>query len=231
MISRILHLEGGSRIGYDGAVIWAREHAHLSRPPGADVGIRPLTPISHSKTPDDGGDSTIVVPGECGNTVARMEKETRSSGPHSVQVELDLVIARPIDEVFGRLTDLSDYARWMPRLGVFIRSGQTSKGPVGVGTTYYDTGWMGTFVGEVAEFHAPTRVAFREKLQWLGMTVMEARPQYELVSTRAGTEVHHRAEGELFGVFNVLKPAVAWMARGERGRTLRALKRSLERER
>jgi uncharacterized protein YndB with AHSA1/START domain len=147
---------------------------------------------------------------------------------HSLHVELDIVIARPIDDVFARLTDLSDYSRWMPRLGVFISSGQTSEDPVGAGTTYYDRGWMGTFLGEIAEFHAPTRVTFKEKLRWLGVTVMEARPQYELVSTHSGTEVHHTAEGELFGVFNVMKPAVAWMARGERGRTLRALKHSLE---
>ena len=77
-------------------------------------------------------------------------------------MELDTVIARPIDNVFVRLIDLSDYSRWMPRLGVFIRSGQTSKGPVGVWTTY------------------------------------------------------------------ILTPLVAWMARAERGRTVRALRDSLE---
>ena len=145
-----------------------------------------------------------------------------------VRVELDTVIARPIDDVFGRLTDLSEYSRWMPRLGVFIRSSQTSEGPVGVGTTYYDKGWMGTFVGEIVEFHAPTRVAFKEKLKWLGVTVMEVRPEYELVSTQTATEVHHTADGRLFGIFNVMQPVVAWMARGERGRTVHALKDSLE---
>ena len=149
----------------------------------------------------------------------------------SLHVELDTFIARPIDDVFGRLTALSDYSQWMPGLGVFIRSGQTSNDPVGAGTTYYDRGWMGTFLGEIAEFQAPTRVAFTEKLQWLGVTVMEARPRYELVATPSGTEVHHTAEGTLFGIFNVLRPAVAWMARGERQRTLRALKDSLERDR
>jgi hypothetical protein len=116
----------------------------------------------------------------------------------------------------------------MPRIGVFIKSGQISEGPVGVGTTYYDKGWMGTWLGEIVECHAPTRVAFEEKLRWLGVTVMEARPAYALVSTQAGTEVHHTAEGRLFGIFNVMKPVMAWMARGERTRTVRALKNSLE---
>jgi uncharacterized protein YndB with AHSA1/START domain len=145
-----------------------------------------------------------------------------------VRVELNAVIARSIDDVFDRLTDISAYSWWMPRFGVFIRSSQTSEGPVGVGTTYYDKGWMGTFVGEIDEFRAPTTVAFKEKLRWLGVTVMEARPKYELVSTRTGTEVHHTADGRLFGIFNVMQPVVAWIARGERRRTLHALKDSLE---
>jgi len=148
-----------------------------------------------------------------------------------VRVELDAVIARPIDDVFGRLIDLPEYSRWMPRLGVFIRSGQTSEGPIGVGTTYYDRGWMGTFLGEIMEFQAPSRVVFKEKLQWLGVTVMEARPEYNLVSTQTGTRVHHTAEGRLFGIFNVMTPLVAWMARAERRRTVRALRDSLERGR
>jgi hypothetical protein len=116
----------------------------------------------------------------------------------------------------------------MPKLDVFIRSGLTSEGPVGVGTTYYDKGLMGTFVGEITEFSAPTRVAFTEKLRWLGVTVMEARPAYELTSTQTGTQVHHTAEGRLFGIFSVMQPVVAWIARGERMRTLQALKASLE---
>ncbi len=145
-----------------------------------------------------------------------------------VRVELDIIVARPVEEVFDRLTDLSDYSRWMPTFGVFIRSGLTSEGPVGTGTTYYDRGWMGTFLGEITEFRAPTKVAFKETLAWLGVTVMEAKPEYELVSTPSGTLIHHTAEGRLCGIFNVMGPVVAWMARAERSRTVRALKESLE---
>jgi uncharacterized protein YndB with AHSA1/START domain len=147
-----------------------------------------------------------------------------------IRVELTTVIARPIDDVFAQLTDISAYSQWMPKLDVFITSSQTSEGPVGVGTTYYDKGWMGTFVGEIEEFDAPTSVAFKEKLRWLGAAVMEARAKYELVATPAGTEVHHTADGRLFGIFNIMQPLVAWMARGERWRTLHALKDSLGRK-
>ena len=145
-----------------------------------------------------------------------------------MRVELNTVVARPIEDVFGRLTDLPGYSRWMPKLGVFGRCDQTLEGPVGVGTTYYDRGRMGTFRGEIVEFRAPTRVAFRESLRWLGVKVMEARPAYELVSTQTGTEVRHTAEGQLFGVFGLMEPVVARVARGERKRTVEALKGSLE---
>ena len=145
-----------------------------------------------------------------------------------MRVEMNTVIARPIEDVFGRLTDLSGYSRWMPRLGIFLRCAQTSEGPVGEGTTYYDRGLMGTFRGEIVEFRAPTGVAFRESLRWLGVEVMEARPSYELIPTRTGTEVRHRAEGRLFGVFGLMEPVVARVARGERKRTVEALKASLE---
>jgi uncharacterized protein YndB with AHSA1/START domain len=145
-----------------------------------------------------------------------------------MRVELNTVVARPIEDVFARLTDFSDYSRWMPKLGIFLRCGQTSEGPVSEGTTYYDRGLMGTFRGEIVEFRAPTRVAFRESLRWLGVEVMEARPSYELIPTRTGTEVRHRAEGHLFGVFRLMEPVVARVARGERKRTVEALKASLE---
>jgi uncharacterized protein YndB with AHSA1/START domain len=159
-------------------------------------------------------------------------RATRNDSPTGardsfVRVELDAVIARPIDEVFSRLIDLSDYSRWMPRFGVFIKSGQISAGPVGVGTTYYDRGWMGTFLGEVIEFKAPSRIVFKETLQWFGVTVMEARPEYDLMCTQSGTRVHHIAEGRLLAIFTAMKPLVAWIARAERGRTLRALRDSL----
>jgi uncharacterized protein YndB with AHSA1/START domain len=145
-----------------------------------------------------------------------------------IRVELNTLVARPTEDVFARLTDFSDYSRWMPNLGIFVECGQTSEGPVGEGTTYYDRGRMGTFRGEIAEFRAPTRVAFRESLTWLGVEVMEARPSYELVATQTGTEVRHTAEGRLFGIFGLMEPVVARVARGERKRTVEALKASLE---
>jgi hypothetical protein len=60
---------------------------------------------------------------------------------------------------------------------------------------------------------------------------MEARPVYELIPAQTGTEVRHTTEGQLFGVFRFMEPVVARVARGERKRTVEALKGSLERGR
>jgi|SRR5579884_898537 len=145
-----------------------------------------------------------------------------------IRVEVDADIARPIEEVFDRLTNLSGYERWMSRRGLFLRSAPTSDRPIGPGTTYYDKGRMGTAFGEVVEFAAPARVAFSETIRWLGLPVLQARPAYDLVATPTGTRVHHTAEGTLYGIFKPMRPIVALIARGERRRTVRSLKDSLE---
>jgi hypothetical protein len=87
---------------------------------------------------------------------------------------------------------------------------------------------MGTYLGEVTDFERPSRIGFRETLRWFGSTVTEARPEYFLEADQARTIVHHVAEGELFGWMRLMKPAAALLARSERARTLKSLRRSLE---
>jgi hypothetical protein len=95
------------------------------------------------------------------------------------------------------------------------------------GTTYFDATRMGTYHGEVTEFERPSRIGFRETLRWFG-SPMEARPEYFLEADHERTIIHHVAVGELFGWTRVMKPAAALMARSERTRTLKSLRRSLE---
>jgi hypothetical protein len=87
---------------------------------------------------------------------------------------------------------------------------------------------MGTFSGQIADYESPSRIGFRETLRWFGSDVMEARPAYRLEADRDSTIVHHVAEGELFGLMRLMKPIAALMARSERTRTLKSLRRSLE---
>ena len=154
--------------------------------------------------------------------------ETPATDHVSVRVEEDVLIERPIEDVFARVVDVSHYSDWMSRRGVFKESRQCVDGPVGRGTPFVDRGRMGTFRGDVAEFVEPSHVVFKERLRWFGAPVVEARARYDLESTPEGTIVHHVAESTLFGAFRVMKPMVGLIGRGERHRTLEALKKSLE---
>jgi uncharacterized protein YndB with AHSA1/START domain len=146
----------------------------------------------------------------------------------TVRYETRTTIDRPISDVFARLADLDGYRTWMRRTGLFRRSGQTSDGPTGLGTAYFDATRMGTFRGEVTDYEPPARIGFRETLRWFGSDLMEARPEYILEADRDKTIVHHVAEGELFGMMRLMKPVAALLARSERARTVESLRRSLE---
>ena len=146
----------------------------------------------------------------------------------TVRYQTRTTIDRPISEVFARLADLDGYRTWMRRTGLFRRSGQTSGGPVGLGTAYFDATRMGTFRGEVTDYQPPARIGFRETLRWFGSDLMEARPGYVLEADGDKTIVHHVAEGELFGMMRLMKPVAALLARSERARTVESLRRSLE---
>src|SRR3954469_16561896 len=148
----------------------------------------------------------------------------------TIRYETRTTNGRPISDVFARLADVNGYRTWMRRTGLFRRSGQTSDGPVGRGTAYYDATRMGTFHGEVTDYEPSARIGFRETLRWFGSDLMEARPNYILEADRNNTIVHHVAEGELFGAMRLMKPVAALLARSERARTVDALRRSLESE-
>lgn len=150
---------------------------------------------------------------------------TRST---TVRYESRTTINRPIAEVFARLADLDHYGTWMHRTGLFRHCGQTSDGPLGKGTAYFDATRMGTFRGEVTDFQPPSRIAFRETLRWFGSDLSEARPEYFLEADQERTIVHHVATGELFRWMRLMKPFASLLASSERGRTLKSLQRSLE---
>ena len=116
----------------------------------------------------------------------------------------------------------------MHRTGLFRRSGQITDGPLAAGTVYFDATRMGTFHGEVTDYRPPSRIGFRETLRWFGSDLMEARPEYFLEADGDRTIVHHVAEGDLFGLMRLMKPVAALMARSERARTIKSLRRSLE---
>ncbi len=182
-----------------------------------------LTHVSPSPEP---GTATTGVRDVGGSRSERIKK----TGTTTVRYEARTAIDRPIGDVFARLADLDGYGTWMHRTGLFRRSGQTSDGPPGLGTTYFDATRMGTFRGQITDYQPPSRIGFRETLRWFSSDLTQARPEYYLEADRDSTIVHHVAEGELFGLMRLMKPAAALLARSERRRTVESLRRSLESE-
>jgi uncharacterized protein YndB with AHSA1/START domain len=152
----------------------------------------------------------------------------KNTGTTTVRYETRTTIDRPIGDVFTRLADLDGYGTWMHRTGLFRGAGQTSDGPLGRRTAYFDATRMGTFRGQITDYQPPSRIGFRETLRWFGSDLMEARPEYFLEAGGDRTIVHHVAEGDLFGLTRLMKPVAALLARRERTRTLESLRRSLE---
>lgn len=161
---------------------------------------------------------------------ANAQPTERLKERHSTMVryETRTTIDRPTGDVFARLADLDRYRTWMHRTGLFRRSRQTSDGPRGTGTTYLDHTRMGVFRGQITAYRAPSEIHFRETLRLFGADLMEARPQYVLEAVGDRTTVHHIAEAELFGLMRFMKPVAALLARSERSRTVKSLRRSLE---
>jgi uncharacterized protein YndB with AHSA1/START domain len=174
-----------------------------------------------------GAASVAADPAEAETARMSHQPHTRNGGASTVRYEARMTIDRPIGDVFARLADLDGYGTWMHRTGMFRRTGKTSPGPVGQATAYVDTTRMGTFRGQITDYQEPSRIAFRETLRWFGADLMEARPAYRLEADGESTIVHHVAEGELFGPMRLMKPVAKLLARSERSRTLRSLRRSL----
>ena len=145
-----------------------------------------------------------------------------------IQIEFEETISQPVVVVFERLTDIDGYNQWLPESRVFIECRQTSDGPVEAGTTFIDKTRIGVYEGEVIRLQRPTRVTFRNELQWMHFKVMASTPDYRLESIDEGTLLNHTARGEMFGLFKLLEPYVALRAREERRRTVRYLKSTLE---
>ncbi|MGJ3237069.1 MAG: SRPBCC family protein [Anaerolineae bacterium] len=146
----------------------------------------------------------------------------------SIEFEIETVINRPIEEVFERIANISRYSNWLPKTGLFINTEQGVDGPVTLGTPYTDKTTIGMWHGEVIQFERPHKVEFQHQLRWFGIPVMQTRPGYQLESTAGGTKVYHKAEGELYGVFKLMRRMASRMAKAERKRTLNALKDSLQ---
>lgn len=146
-----------------------------------------------------------------------------------IELEVEAVIERPIEEVFARLADIDHYREWLPKSFIFKGGGLVAPTEeVGQGTEFIDITPLGRLRGTVTQFQPPARIGFEQTLRRWGKHVFVSRPSYELTAKAGGTHVRHHGEAELSRALAFADPLVRRLALRERSRVVEELKRSLE---
>ncbi len=141
----------------------------------------------------------------------------------------EFAVARPIADVFERISDVEDYRRWVPTNSlVFLETVITSAHRLGLGLTYVDrVRFGGKSVGEVVAY-APPETFVIEQTTYYGLPFYAARFVYRLRPGDRGTHVTHTATVRVRGVFRPLTPILRNFIRRERIMTCEGLTRDLE---
>ncbi len=141
-----------------------------------------------------------------------------------VRVETSVVVDRPVEELFGVVTNPETYSQWM--LGC-LGAWQTSEGQMGVGATYTDTGRLlgrreeGTLVVTAYEPHRKFGVKTTSG-------PIRGEGAYTFEPVEGGTKVALAFEAELGGFFKLAKPIVARALKRQGEGNLAGLKDLLE---
>lgn len=126
-----------------------------------------------------------------------------------IKVETNVVINRPIGEVFAFVTNPANGSRYQSGVQ---ESKQTSEGPIGVGTTYHE---VRQFLGrrivsdnEVTEYEPNRQWSFKSTS---GPLPVEG--SYTFESTEGGTSVTMSGQAEAGSFFKLADPIVNRMVR------------------
>ncbi len=126
-----------------------------------------------------------------------------------IQLEVSIVINRPVEEVFAFLSDLESNLKWRTSQ---IEAIKTSEGPIGVGTTYRTVnnvlGRRLEGESEVIEYEPNRKVTVKIKS---GYFPFVSQRIFEPVE--GGTRVRFVGEMEPGGLFKLAEPLVASMAK------------------
>jgi uncharacterized membrane protein len=139
-------------------------------------------------------------------------------------VESSITLHRPVDQVFGFVTDFSKAVQWQAGI---VEARVTSNGPVGVGTTYT---WVQQIVGqkvdtrgEITAWEPPNRYEWK--------SVSGPFPLSGGVTFKAegdSTVVTQYADAEPGGFFKLAEGLLVRQVEGQLAQSLKTLKELLE---
>ena len=140
------------------------------------------------------------------------------------RIEINLVISRPVEEVFAFVSNSENLPRWR---STSLEVKKTSTGPLGVGSTFRG---RFTFLGRqfdgnvVVTAHEPNRVYVSK----IGEGPFPLETGYTLEPVENGTHVTFVVEGAPGGFFKFAEPLVVSMAKRAYEADLHNLKEMLE---
>ena len=120
------------------------------------------------------------------------------------QVQVSIVINRPLEEVFAFLSDLENNLKW--RSGM-LEAKKTSTGPIGMGTTYR---MINNFFGRQVEGEAVvTEYKPNRKYATMNKSGLPIKTQRTFEPVKGGTRVTFSVETELGKFFKPIEPLLA----------------------
>ena len=142
----------------------------------------------------------------------------------TVRIEADVVINRPVEEVFAYSGNPENNVKWqVHRRGSVI----TSEGPIGVGTTYTDeVQFLGRRIKEIFEIteYDPNRKVSQKSIS--GPMGVKGSLIWE--SVEGGTKVAVVGEADPRGLWRLIKPMIAREGKKEWESSFAKLKALLE---
>lgn len=139
------------------------------------------------------------------------------------QVQVSIVINRPLEEVFAFLSDLENNLKWRTEM---IEAKKTSAGPIGVGTTYR---MINNLFGRQIEGEA---VVTEYELHWKYATVNKSglpiKTQRTFEPVEVGARVTFSVETELGGLFKLAEPLLASIGKRRLAADAAAVKELIE---
>jgi hypothetical protein len=142
----------------------------------------------------------------------------------SRRIEGDLIIKRPVEEVFDFCADERNEPRYNPRM---TRAEQTSSGPIGLGSQFRaETRTMGRKVAMTIEWTAYERP--RRLASWTRLSGMDIRGELRFDSVAEGTKMWWAWDLAPRGGLKLIGPLITLMGRRQERTIWASLKRVLE---
>lgn len=143
-----------------------------------------------------------------------------------VRIEGEIVINRPVEEVFDFVADERNEPRYNRKMR---RAEKISEGPIGLGTRFraevVRTGRAVPMTIEFTGYDRPRRLASSTR-----MSSMDIQYTLTFEPVPEGTRMRWSGDVEPRGILKLMSPVVTWMGRRQEGRIWTGLKHFLERK-